>query len=191
MLPRLRGPASRRDLLAIYLADHDAAASGGIALARRAAGNVRHHGTSEQLRQLADELSHDRSVVRQLMSAIDARPAPWKVLAAQVAERAGRFKLNGRLRGYSPLSHVWEMEGLLDAIAAKRRLWQMVADLPGLESATDVDAAHMLSRADDQVDRLEPLWRSATGMAFPGVRLGADGVGDDGESPGHTSHVAP
>lgn len=177
MLPRLRGPASPRDLLAIYLADHDAAASGAVALARRAARNVRHPGTAEQLAQIVDDLVHDRSVVRKLMAVIDARPTRWKVVAAGMAERVGRLKLNGRIQGYSPLSQVWELEALLDAVAGKRRLWQMVADVPGLESAAGVDAADMISRADDQVDRLEPLWRSTTGTAFPGVRLDTEGDG--------------
>jgi hypothetical protein len=43
-----------------------------------------------------------------------------KNIAAWGIEKVGRLKLNGQLTGYSPLSRVVELEGLLAGIAGKR-----------------------------------------------------------------------
>lgn len=172
----LARPASPRDLLAIYLQDHDAAACVGIALARRACGNNRQWSANEALEQLVADLIEDRRTAQRLMPALGTRPSAWKTIGARVAEQMGRYKLNGRVRGYSPLSRVWELEGLLDAIAGKRRLWQAVQQVPDLADQSGVDAASMLQRADDQVARLEPLWRTATEDAFTDARGDARSV---------------
>lgn len=175
----LSGPASPRDMLAIYLEDHDAGACVGIALARRTLRNNDQWSASEALEQLVADLVEDRRTAQQLMPVLDTQPSSWKTISARAAERVGRFKLNGRLRGYSRLSQVWEFEALMDAVAAKRRMWQMVQDLPGLQDAAGVDAERMLARADDQLARLEPLWRSAAETAFAGVRVDGGYVTDE------------
>lgn len=167
MLPRLVATASRDELFAVYLTDHDAAAAAAISLARRAARHVRHDGATEQIARIATELAEDRQVLRQVMATLHVEPATWKVVAAHTAERVGRLKLNGQVIRPSPLGNVWEMEGLLDAVAAKRRLWEAIAEVPGLEAATGIDTRHMVHRLEAQADRLHPLWLAATGTAFP------------------------
>lgn len=171
MVPRLNTRASRDELLAVYLADHDAATAAAVALAHRAAGNVRHAGTREQIEGVATDFEHDRAVLRQVMAARGVRPTAWKVVSAHLAERVGRLKLNGQVLRPSPLGNVVELEGLLDAVAAKRRLWQAMAEVPGLADAAGIDIEHLLQRADEQEARLHPLWLVATGTAFPGTRV--------------------
>ena len=52
-----------------------------------------------------------------------------KPAAAWTAEKLGRLKLNGQLRGYSPLSRLIELEGLLIGISGKIGLWQTLTEL--------------------------------------------------------------
>lgn len=169
MIPRLSSTASRDQLLGIYLQDHDAVAAAAIALAERAVARVRHENTRQQLDRIATELVEDREVLRQVMATLRTEPATWKVVAARVAERVGRLKLNGQVLRSSALGNVWDMEGLLDVVAAKRRLWQAIAEVPGLEDTAGINTDEMLQRLESQLDRLHPLWLVATSTAFPGT----------------------
>jgi hypothetical protein len=61
-----------------------------------------------------------------------------KVAAGWAAEKVGRLKPNAQLRGYSPLSPLVELEGLLVGIQGKLALWRAlaeVADAVGLDRA--------------------------------------------------------
>ena len=52
-----------------------------------------------------------------------------KNAGAWALEKAGRLKLNGELTGYSPLSRVVELEGLLTGITGKWGLWVALLEL--------------------------------------------------------------
>ena len=60
------------------------------------------------------------------MRALGVDASPIKPAVAWVAEKAGRVKLNGQVRGYSPLSRLLELEGLEVGISGKRSLWQVL-----------------------------------------------------------------
>jgi hypothetical protein len=152
-------------LLAIYLRDHLAGASAASALAKRAAGNNRDSELGESLARLADEFEQDRETLKRLMGEFGIARNPVKEAAALAAERAGRFKLNGSLTGYSPLSRLVELEGLQLGLAAKIDLWQ------GLEQAlgrrTDgFDFKALIKRAEAQARELEPHRISAARQAL-------------------------
>ena len=88
-----------------------------------------------------------------------------KPLAALLGERLGRLKLNGRLRGYSPLSRLDELELLQIGVAGKRRLWRALEhthadDLPGFELGA------LAERATEQLRRLEALHLKAAALAL-------------------------
>ena len=55
---------------------------------------------------------------------LGCRPSRGKILVARAAEFVGRLKPNGRLRGYSPLSRLVELELLVAGILTKESLWQ-------------------------------------------------------------------
>jgi hypothetical protein len=151
--------------LSIYLNDHRAGAAGGLALARRIA---RQSDTSEAravVQTIADEIADDRATLERVARLIGVRANPVKIAAARLAERAGRLKLNGRLRERSPLSPLIELEGLLAGIDAKRSLWISLhvaqrAELSG------IDFEQLAARAADQRARLAPLHRSAAADAL-------------------------
>jgi hypothetical protein len=77
------------------------------------------------------------------------------------------LKLNGRIRGYSPLSRLIELEGLAAGIDGKRALWLVLLQiLENDQRVRDFDLAKLASRAEDQRRRLEPHRLSAAQEAL-------------------------
>jgi hypothetical protein len=170
-------PAAER-LLEIYLADHLAAAAAGVALVRRAAHrNIGTH-TGDALRRLSAEIEEDRQTLRRLASDIGFAGSKPKQVVALAAERLGRLKPNGQLRGYSPLSRVLELEALSVGIAGKLALWQALRRLAGDDERLSRDELSLLvERARRQRAEVEELRLEAVDRAFGGGVSGA--VGSD------------
>src|SRR3954469_24597007 len=100
-------------LLAIYLNDHLAGATLGFELARRLRGsNDEDPAFGPELAEICAEIEADRETLLAIMAELDVSPSKLKPLSAVLAERLGRLKLNGQLRGYSPLSRLDELEVL-------------------------------------------------------------------------------
>ena len=101
------------------------------------------------------------------MQAVEAPKDPVKTRAAWAAEKVGRLKLNGQLRGYSELSRVLELEGLSLGIEGKLALWKSLEELndPRIGS---FDLAELRSRAQSQLDDLEPHRLAAVRTALAG-----------------------
>ena len=84
-----------------------------------------------------------------------------------IGEKAGRLKLNGQLTGYSPLSRLWEIEGLVLGVTGKRSLWrslQRVAERDARLGVVDFDLLE--KRAQAQLERLEEHRLEAATQAF-------------------------
>jgi hypothetical protein len=139
-------------LLAIYLNDHLAGATGGRELARRAAASNRGSSYGPFLEQLAAELDEDRESLLAIMRALDVGVDRLKVVGGWGAEKLGRFKLNGSLLGYSPLSRLIELEMLALGVTGKLALWRALQDRPELE---DFGLPELIARAERQRDGLE------------------------------------
>lgn len=147
--------------LAIYLNDHLAGATGGVELARRVSASNREHNTFGQpLDRICKEIEEDRATLKQVIDRLGFSQSRVKPAGAWVAEKLGRLKLNGRLRGYSPLSRVLELEGLLIGITGKMALWETLADLGGVERL-EIDFAQMSARAAEQRSAVDDLHRLA------------------------------
>lgn len=153
-------------LLAIYLNDHLAGATVGVELARRLrAGNEDDPSFGPELTEICAEIEVDRETLVAIMDRLDVSPSRIKPLAAVLAERLGRLKLNGQLRGYSPLSRLDELEVLQLGVAGKRRLWRALehthsGDLP------DFELGALAERATGQMRRLEALHLKAAALAL-------------------------
>jgi hypothetical protein len=107
------------------------------------------------------------------MRRIGVRESRVKPGLAVVAERLGRLKLNGRLRGYSPLSRFEELDALAMGIEGKKILWQNLRDGAGLAARVpDVDFDGLIARAGGQRAELEPF-RLAAGRVALGSGPGA------------------
>lgn len=156
------------ELLRIYLQDHLATCTGMVELAKRAhAANRTSDAFGPPLAALRDELADDRETLRQVAARLGVRPDRLKEGATWSAEKVGRLKLNGRVRGYSPLSRVVELEGLSMLLQGKRRLWETLASLAGGTRLASVDTEAMLARVDGQLARATELHAQAVALAFP------------------------
>jgi hypothetical protein len=154
-------------LLRIYINDHRAAASGGIALARRCERANRGTALGDELCRLIGELEWDAEELSGIARRLSVPDDPFKHAVARVGEVVGRIKQNGRLRDYSPLSRVLELELLLSGIDAKRSLWRSLrCSGPPL---FDIDLMRLEERASEQRARLVPHHTEAARLAFDSV----------------------
>ena len=145
-----------RDYLKIYLEDHYAGATAGLELARRSAGANRGTPYGDVLARMATEIEEDRDALRAIMTDLGVGPDRLKMTAAWAGEKAGRFKLNGHLTGYSPQSRVIELEGLVLGVTGKRCLWQALKHVAAQEPRLRIDDLDLLiDRADGQIAELE------------------------------------
>lgn len=143
-------------LLKIYLNDHLAGATVGRDLARRAAGHNRNSDYGPFLERLAREVAEDRESLVAIMRDLDVKIDPLKVIAGWGVEKVGRFKLNGRLLGYSPLSRLVELEGIALGVYGKRALWRSLQQLyPQRPGIAGRNLSDLLARAERQLEELE------------------------------------
>jgi hypothetical protein len=164
----MSGESGSKRLLAIYLNDHLAGATGGMELARRLrASNAEDPEFAQPLAQICAEIEADRESLTGVMEALGVRRQCLKPAAAWAGEKLGRLKLNGRLRGYSPLSRLLEIELLQLGVIGKQRLWMALRENVG-ERAGRHDIGELEARAGRQRDRLDGLHRSAAARAFGG-----------------------
>jgi hypothetical protein len=162
--------------LAIYLNDHLAGATLGVELARRLrSSNKSDPEFGEPLTQLCNEIEQDRGTLERLMEHLDVSRDPVKPVLAKVAERLGRLKLNGRIRGYSPLSRVVELEFLSGMVGGKMQLWNALEQSFG-ESLDGFDFHDLAARADSQGQRLEDLHLAATQRTLPAATSSTQGI---------------
>lgn len=153
-------------LLAIYLNDHLAGATLGVGLARRLRSSNRGDPEmGEPLARICAEIEADRETLLALMDRLEIGRDPVKPVLAWVAERLGRLKLNGRLRGYSPLSRLLELEVLSSGIGGKMQLWNALEQRYG-ESLEGFDFHALAARADSQGQRVEDLHLAAAKRAL-------------------------
>lgn len=154
------------ELLAIYLNDHLAGATLGVELARRLRGsNDKDPEFGPALAEICAEIETDRETLKAAMGQLGVGQSKLKPLAAVLGERLGRLKPNGRLRGYSPLSRLDELELLQIGVAGKRRLWRALehtraGELSGFELGA------LAERATEQLRRLEALHLKAAALAL-------------------------
>lgn len=99
------------------------------------------------------------------MGTLDVSRDRLKPCGAWIAEKLGRLKLNGQLRGYSPLSRMVELEGLYIGISGKSRLWKAL-DTTVAARLPEVDFTALGERADRQRAEVEGLQEEAAKRAF-------------------------
>lgn len=165
----------RHKLLAIYLNDHLAGAAVGVGLAQRARDSNRDDAVfGPPLAQICAEIEADRETLVRLMERLGVPRSPVKPVLGWAGEKLGRLKLNGQLRGYSPLSRLVELEGLALGIAGKENLWRALKRT--IDEPAGFDFAALAARAAGQRERIEGLRLSAASLALPGS-LPAQGLG--------------
>jgi len=148
--------ASPSKYLATYLNDHLMGATLGVELVRRAARENQGSELGAFLSGLAQEIDDDRDTLLALMSELGVKPDRLKVAAGWTGEKVGRLKPNAQLRGYSPLSPLVELEGLLMGIHAKLAMWRALAEVAqdlGLDRARFEALSARAERQQADVER--------------------------------------
>jgi hypothetical protein len=148
--------------LAIYLRNHEAAATAGFDLFRRTVSSHRRKPYAYELRELMAEARDDLKTLRELMNHLKVPPDPVLGVTLRLGERAGRLKPNGRILRRAPLSDLVEVEGLLDAVHAKAAGWESLA-AAGVQG---IDAPRLIDRARSQAERLAAIHRSVAAEAL-------------------------
>ncbi|MER7575869.1 hypothetical protein [Streptomyces sp. NPDC126514] len=160
-------PAPQR-MLAIYLNDHLAAATGGVELARRM---VQEHGESahgKELRALSAAIAEDRAALLRFMADLDVPPRRYKIYAAWLGEKVGRAKPNGRLLRRSGLTLLVELEAMRLGVQGKILLWRTLHRAAAVDPRLDSEQLlHLLSRAEDQLISLDSLHAKAATAVSP------------------------
>lgn len=144
-----------KEYLAIYLNDHRAGATAGTRVARRLWRSNRSTPWGARLEALADEIGADASTLDAVRQAVGVTGGELKQFGALAAERLGRFKLNGHILTYSPLSRVLETEGLMAGVQAKHRLWVTLGFVaPAMPELAAFGFAELERRGTDQLETL-------------------------------------
>ena len=148
--------ASPSKYLATYLNDHLMGATVGVELVRRAAGENQGSELGDFLSGLARDIEDDRDALLALLSELGVKPDRLKVAAGWISEKLGRLKPNAQLRGYSPLSPLVELEGLLIGIQGKLAMWSVMGEVAqelGLDPARLEALAARAERQQADVER--------------------------------------
>ena len=148
--------------LAIYLRNHEAAASAGHDLFRRTLSSHRRKPYAAELRELVAEAHEDLNTLRELMRTLSVPTDQVLGVTLRLGERAGRLKPNGHLVRRAPLSDLVEIEGLLNAVHAKAAGWEALA----AAGISGVDVARLMTRARSQSQRLAAIHRSVAAVSL-------------------------
>jgi len=160
--------SERSALLGIYLNDHLAGATGGLALFRRATSSAQ--GVSKaELAELTRQVTQDRQSLLTLMHRLGVPVRHYKVATGWALEKAGRLKTNGHLLHRSPLSDLVELEALVLGVQGKaagfRALRRIAHHDPRLDGS---DLDRLIDRAERQAQQLEDLRLHAASQALTG-----------------------
>lgn len=157
--------------LEIYLSDHAAM----MTAERELIDRVRRENESIEdfaplaqfLERLEAEVESEHEIVEQLLTHAASHTDPLKEMGAWFAEKVGRLKFNGQLSGYSELSRVVELEGLIALAGMRVCFWRALPEQLVLNSTKINDNLRELaSRAEDQVEQLRTFHHQASGQAF-------------------------
>ena len=153
--------------LRIYLNDHSSGALAGYEVAKRCLSNNEGTRLGEYLEQFVSELEEDRGELLRVMDALGLTRDKLKEGMGWAAEKAGRLKLNGQITGYSPLSRLVELEGLVIGVTGKRSLWRSLKEVAETDPRIAVVDLDLLEkRAQAQLEELEKHRLEAAALAF-------------------------
>jgi len=155
------------DYLETYLQDHRAGAEMGSDLARRLADENMGTPYEDFLVGLAQEIDHDVATLEDIMGRFGVSRSVMKTAGAKIGEKIARLKPNDQLTGYSPLSRVLELEGLLAGVQGKLALWDSLAQIaPHEERLDEAEIAALQDKAERQLADLREHHAMAAREAF-------------------------
>lgn len=168
-----------QDLLGIYCNDHLASAMGGIELVSRMLGEHRDTPDEQRLEEMLGQFREERSSLMAMTRTLGVPIRQYKQVAAWVAEKLARAKLNGRLLSRSPLSSLIEFEFIANAVLIKRAGFETLRELAEVEPRLDkAELDRLIRQADSQHDWLVDSRRRVAADVFGGRPEPADDVAE-------------
>lgn len=153
--------------LSVYLNDHLAGSTMGIALARRLVRSARDRAEAAELTRIAGEIDSDRTALKEMMTALGIPQRTYKIVAGAVAERLRLLKPHGGLLRGSPLSLLMEREMLCLGVQGKLAGWRALHRHAQTDERLDADRLDgLIQRAERQAATLEALRLAASAAAF-------------------------
>jgi hypothetical protein len=137
--------------LSIYLSDHLAGATAGVALATRVAHQNAESGEGPVLAEVAGEIRADRDTLKRVMAELGVRGSPVKNSAAWLIDRLASFKPSGRVREGDAYHRLHELEKLSLGIAGKLALWDALDTAEGVRALADFDVLEQRARSQREL----------------------------------------
>lgn len=157
-------------LLRIYLNDHLAGSVGGLELARRCKSSNEGTALAGFLGELISALETERALVEQLLGDIGGTPNVAKQGAVWALEKLGRLKLNGKIKGYSDLSRLVELETLTMGVTGKLSLWRSIQAIEHeIPAFKERGFEQLIKRSEDTIETLKKFSKEAAERAFVGA----------------------
>lgn len=159
---------SPRRMRVLYLNDHLAAAAGWTALATRIARWNAGTPLGDAAQTLRRDLTDELPLLRILLRETGGRERRGKQWVARGAERLGRLRPNGSLRGYSPLSRLIDTEALVAGLALRAAMWRSLAIAFGPHHTLGHCTLHeLVARAERQATELDEHVRHMATALLP------------------------
>ncbi len=153
--------------LTTYLADHAAASVAMIELAKRSRENNKKTELGDFLGGVVAMLEKEHHELERMIEEMDSSDSTIKNIAAWGAEKLGRLKLNDALLGYSRLSRVVELEGLVAAAEIKIAMWKALkAHAAENREFPDCDIDGFIRQNEKLKEKLEEYHLAAARIAF-------------------------
>lgn len=155
--------------LSIYINDHRGLSTAAIALIERCIKENKDENNPlvNYLQELHEELDEERELLEQIVHDTGGKIDKIKATAAWVGEKLGRFKLNGNLFEYSPLSRMEELEVLRVGIHGKLGMWKIFDEIKNNHAAFEnIDFKKLISQAEKQHNNVENFRMQAARAAF-------------------------
>lgn len=154
-------------LLRIYLQDHDALAVIADRLIRRSIASNEGTPLGDLLTRLRTRSQEDRRALHEVMDHLGVRPSRLKIAFGWAAERSGTLKLNGRVLRYSPLSRVFELEGLAALLSMRIRRWEALRTLVEKDlDLSGIDFEALIERTQEDLADLRAHHADAAALAL-------------------------
>lgn len=149
--------ASPDERLRVYLNDHLAGATAGVALAKR----IRDRNTGpvgQAFGELVPDLEDDQRTLRDIVTSMEFSGSGAKQVLADMVEKVGRLKFNGQIFGYSLLSKMEELEVMALGIEGKAKMWSALGSIAERRpQLSKFDFEKLGVQARLQHDRVEAL----------------------------------
>lgn len=149
--------ATDDSLLELYLNDHLAGATAGLARVSTMVEGYTDLPIHADLVRLAEELDEERARLQGLIQELGLTPSLLRQSIAKVGEQVGRLKLNGYLFSRSPMSPVLELELLSGAVEGKGGMWRVLTRIWELRGQDPAEWVALAEQADDQNTRIKAM----------------------------------